>query len=201
MKLVSSNDPSLVQETIQQAIETYKSAPPSPGPSSSPGSRASAALKILTTLKGIGPATASLLLAVHFPAEAPFFADEAFLWLCCGGKKDAVIKYNAKEYAQLCEQAGKLVKRLGGGVRAVDVERTAFVLLRDDGEDGKTVVLTTTPARAPPKKQKSAGEKPPPPPPAGKDSEKETVPAKRKATGGSEDSAALRRSKRGRPGS
>ncbi|MDA4133776.1 MAG: hypothetical protein OK454_11745, partial [Thaumarchaeota archaeon] len=105
MKLVSSNDPSLVQETIQQAIRAYRSAPPS----SSSSSRASAALEILTRLKGIGPATASLLLAVHFPAEAPFFADEAMLWLCCGGKKDTVIKYNAKEYAQLCEQAGKLM--------------------------------------------------------------------------------------------
>jgi hypothetical protein len=34
-----------------------------------------AALKILTGLKGIGPATASLLLSVHRLEEVPFFSD------------------------------------------------------------------------------------------------------------------------------
>lgn len=116
MKLVSSNDPVFAKETVQDALNTYKKA-----------SDASAAIAVLTKLKGIGPATASLLLAVHDPQNVIFFADEAFYWLCCGGKRDP-IKYNAKEYAALNEQAQTLCRRLG--VQAVDVERVAFVMLQ-----------------------------------------------------------------------
>lgn len=116
MKLVSSNDPAFVKETVQQALERYKKT-----------SDVAAAVATLAKLKGIGPATASLLLAVHDPQHVVFFADEAFHWLCCGGRKDP-IKYNAKEYAALNERAQGLCRRLG--VRAVDVERVAFVMLR-----------------------------------------------------------------------
>lgn len=53
--------------------------------------------------------------------------------LCCNGSKGP-IKYNAKEYIALTENAQVVAKRLG--VRAVDVERVAFVLMRQqsDGE-------------------------------------------------------------------
>lgn len=127
MKLVSSNDVDLVRKTVHEALEHYRQ-----------NSDISAALDILVRLKGIGPATASLLLAVLDPKRVIFFADEAFYWLCCGGKK-APIKYNAKEYRDLTERARSLCKRLK--VRAVDVEKVAFVLLREqDGEvpEGKS---------------------------------------------------------------
>ena len=37
--------------------------------------------KILTALRGIGPATASLILSSHEPSQIPFFSDELFRWL------------------------------------------------------------------------------------------------------------------------
>lgn len=76
MKLVSSNDEATVGNTIQQAMEQYWAE-----------RDAFEALKTITKLKGIGPATASLLLSVHDPEHVIFFSDEAFYWLCCEGKK------------------------------------------------------------------------------------------------------------------
>ncbi|KAK4136548.1 hypothetical protein BT67DRAFT_416702 [Trichocladium antarcticum] len=121
MKLVLSNDPSFVKDTVQKAVRHYRDK-----------SDVSGALKILTQLKGIGPATASLLLAVH-DADVIFFADEAFSWLCSAGPTPT-IKYTLKEYTELNGRARALANRLG--VKAVDVERVAFVLLRQLGEAG-----------------------------------------------------------------
>lgn len=136
MKLVSSNDETFVEDTINNALDVYKK------PSDSP-----AALDVLTKLKGIGPATASLLLAVHDPESVIFFADEAFYWLCCDGKRDP-IKYNAKEYKELSEMARVLAKRLQ--VTAVDLERVAYALMNDAG--------SITSITAPPKvTKKTAG--------------------------------------------
>ncbi|KAL2110844.1 hypothetical protein VUR80DRAFT_616 [Thermomyces stellatus] len=115
MKLVTSNDASTVTRVVGDALQTYRDT-----------SDSSAAVDILTKLKGIGPATASLLLSVHDPERVLFFSDEAFYWLCCGGKRDA-IKYNKKEYAALGEEAQKLIERLG--VRAVDLEKVAYVVM------------------------------------------------------------------------
>jgi hypothetical protein len=122
MKLVSSNDPTLVQNTVQQALRVYMDK-----------SDVGATLDVLTKLKGIGPATASLILAVHDPDQVLFFSDEAFYWLCSEGRKDS-IKYNTREYADLNSKAKTLVKRLG--VKAVDVEKVAYVLMRQDGVVG-----------------------------------------------------------------
>ncbi|KAM7207733.1 Protein of unknown function (DUF1479) domain containing protein [Naviculisporaceae sp. PSN 640] len=120
MKLVSSNDPKAVKETVQKAVNAYQDK-----------SDVSTALGILTQLKGIGPATASLLLAVHDEENVVFFADEAFYWLCNGGSQGP-IKYNLKEYIALQERAQSVIKRLG--VKAVDVERVAFVLMRGQND-------------------------------------------------------------------
>lgn len=130
MKLVSSNPSDVVKETVQKAIGLYRDK-----------GDVSEALGILMQLKGIGPATASLLLAVHDPENVIFFADEAFYWLCGKGSK-CLIKYNAKEYVSLTERSQAVSKRLG--VRAVDVERVAFVLMRQ-GEVGEQVA----PGKAP----------------------------------------------------
>jgi hypothetical protein len=155
MKLVSSNEPDFVKDTIQKAVKHYRDK-----------SDVSGALDILTKLKGIGPATASLLLAVHDPARVVFFADEAFYWLCCDGSK-APIKYNQKEYTELNARAQALAKRLG--VKAVDIERVAFVLLRQpsDGKAapaGESKSPTGSPAattgKKPPAKRKASGDDP-----------------------------------------
>ena len=125
MSLVSSNDAKTTQKTIQTALASY----------GGDGSATKAAAA-LTALRGIGPATASLLVAVHDGERAPFFSDEVFSWLCCDGQAAPSIKYNAKEYGALCAQVAEVRERLG--VAAVDIERVAFVLLRgDQGGGGK----------------------------------------------------------------
>lgn len=116
MKLVSSNDADTAEDIVKQAIDAYKE-----------DADMDAALNVLTKLKGIGPATASLLLAVHDANRVIFFADEAFWWLCCDGKQSP-IKYNAKEYRSLCSAANDLHERLD--VAASDVERVAYVLMK-----------------------------------------------------------------------
>lgn len=116
MKLVTSNDPSFVQDIVKQAKISYQK-----------DKNVSAALDVLTKLRGIGPATASLLLAVLDPDDVPFFGDEVFYWLCCDGET-LPIKYNAKEYKELNEHSKKLAKRLG--VKAVEIERVAYVLMK-----------------------------------------------------------------------
>ncbi|KAM0305230.1 hypothetical protein ACHAPM_001606 [Fusarium culmorum] len=116
MKLVSSNDPDGAQDVIKQALEIY-------------GEKADtvATLDVLTRLRGIGPATASLLLAVHDASRVIFFSDEAFWWLCCNGKQSP-IKYNAKEYRMLCSEVDDLRNRLA--VKASDIEKVAYVLMK-----------------------------------------------------------------------
>ncbi|KAJ4237195.1 hypothetical protein NW759_000316 [Fusarium solani] len=116
MKLVSSNDADTAEDIVKQAIDAYKE-----------DTNIDAALNVLTKLKGIGPATASLLLAVHDANRVIFFADEAFWWLCCDGKQSP-IKYNAKEYRSLCSAVNDLHERLD--VAASDVERVAYVLMK-----------------------------------------------------------------------
>ncbi|KAJ6784165.1 hypothetical protein PWT90_09657 [Aphanocladium album] len=129
MSLASSNDAAAAARAIAAAVATYRGDPSDAG--------IAAALAGLTKLRGIGPATASLLLTVHDPARVLFFSDEAFYWLCGGGKVTA-IKYNNKEYELLRQNAAKLVKRLG--VSATDVEKVAYVLFKRDaaGADEKS---------------------------------------------------------------
>jgi hypothetical protein len=174
MKLVSSNEPKTVKETIQKATKLYRDK-----------SDVSAALSILTQLKGIGPATASLLLAVHDAQNVIFFADEAFYWLCLGGSKGP-IKYNPKEYAALNEKSKVLAERLG--VRAVDIERVAFVLMKEGAgpvSQGREEKKAKAEVKAPTKAESK--------PPA-------KTQAKRKAADDSSDIKAppTRRSKRGK---
>ena len=116
MNLVSSNDAGVVESTIHQALTRYREQADIP-----------AALQILAKLKGIGPATASLLLAVHDPLRVIFFSDEAFYWLCSDSRK-STIKYNAREYQDLLSETQSLVKRLE--ISAIDVEKVAFVLIK-----------------------------------------------------------------------
>ncbi|KAI8934440.1 hypothetical protein NX059_009172 [Plenodomus lindquistii] len=143
LSLVQSNDAAAVLEVITKAASLPRSSPTDVQP----------ALKILTQLKGIGPATASLLLSVLSPADVPFFSDELFRWCVWdepgGGGWKRGIKYTAKEYGMLVERVAELRGRLGEGVQAVEVERVAWVLGREgvdvdggegDGEEGSAEV-------------------------------------------------------------
>ena len=174
MKLVSSNDSDTVTQIIKDALKTYKDT-----------SDPFAAVDVLTKLKGIGPATASLLLSVHDAERVLFFSDEAYYWLCCGGKKES-IKYNKKEYAALGESAKELMGRLE--VRAVDVEKVAYVVMNQAaGEPGPKSENKAAPER-------KAG-------PGGKKEPVVREPEKRKRAADEDkkvESVPLRRSKRTR---
>ncbi|QYS97133.1 hypothetical protein H0G86_004368 [Trichoderma simmonsii] len=141
MSLVSSNPPSASQ-TIQFAIKFYSS-------SKDIGS----GVRLLSELKGVGPATASLLLSVHDPERVIFFSDEAFYWLCCEGKK-APIKYNPKEYLELRTEAEALAKRLG--VSAMDIEKVAYVLMKKQETTKDSKAVAAVKAKAPTKESASA---------------------------------------------
>ncbi|KAF2794684.1 hypothetical protein K505DRAFT_349155 [Melanomma pulvis-pyrius CBS 109.77] len=124
LQLVQSNPSPLIHDTTRSAFASLD--PTSPLP----------ALKSMTSLKGIGPATASLLLAVFDPEAVPFFSDELLRWVTWeeGGGWKRKIKYDVKEYAVLVQGVGKLRERLG--VKAVDVERVAWVLGREGRDVG-----------------------------------------------------------------
>ncbi|PHH67020.1 hypothetical protein CDD81_4415 [Ophiocordyceps australis] len=147
MSLVSSNKASLVHCTMASALHTYRTALDKT--TCSPSAARSAAIKSLCALRGIGPATASLLLAVHDPARTIFFSDEAFAWLCADSSLASSPKYSAAEYASLADAAECLVARLG--VDAVDVEKVAYVILRSPLlRDDDSRQTTTKSKRKPP---------------------------------------------------
>ena len=126
-KLVASNDATVVEETTRKAFKQYSSNSDSP----------EQAVKILNELKGIGPATSSLLLSVYDPSSCPFFSDEFFrymVWDTSGSPAgwDRKLKYDMKELSMFYREVEKLVKRLrkenNETFTMVDVEKAAFVL-------------------------------------------------------------------------
>ncbi|KAK3114984.1 hypothetical protein LTR53_006113 [Teratosphaeriaceae sp. CCFEE 6253] len=94
------------------------------------------ALSALSTLRGVGPATASLLLSVKDQENIPFFSDQLYQWACWneaeGWAQD--IKYSDKSYFEMYPRVQALRERLkaesGSQVSALDVERVAYVLGR-----------------------------------------------------------------------
>ena len=118
--LIAQNSEEFVESTTKSAFALYKS----------DSANHTAPLKKLEELKGVGPATASLLLSILDGDNAPFFSDELFRWVCwdeaLGGWKRK-IKYDKKEYGMLWEGVKALRERLGEGVSAVDLEKCAYV--------------------------------------------------------------------------
>ncbi|RBQ94098.1 hypothetical protein VDGD_00991 [Verticillium dahliae] len=181
MKLVTSNDSSAVSQTIQDGISTFEKT-----------SDVAKALATLAKLKGIGPATASLLLAVHRPDDVPFFSDEAYYWLCNGGKRES-LKYNMKEYDELILEARALMKRLE--VSAMDVEKVSYVVMRRGDAGVKPLTANTRDSKA---SKEEAGNSV-----SEKDKSKPSTATKRKSAVQNEaaNQTSLRRSKRGKPSS
>lgn len=91
-------------------------------------------LNILTKLKGIGPATAALLLSTSDPEALPFFSDELFRWAFwedkSGSRWDRKIKYSLKEYKELVAKTDEMRKRISRS--AIDIEKVAYVLGKED---------------------------------------------------------------------
>lgn len=149
MKLVESNSPAVVKKTVEDAGKAYRDAvgrKGQTGPKKLAGhpEAALSAVKILCNLKGIGPATASLLVAVHFPNEAIFFSDEVYAWLCGGASHSPPSKYNAKEYEDVARDMVKLLNRLPEQYGAQDVEQVAYVVMYDKKNGSTAVKVETT---------------------------------------------------------
>lgn len=147
MSLVSSNDASAAAELAAQAREAYFTR------TGSAGSAADCAELLAAGLRGVGPATASLLMAVMDPAGAIFFSDEAFAWLC----GDAKPRYSAGEYRDLLRRAEGLKTRLGVG--ATEIEQVAYVAVRTGraGEAGLSEDKTSGQAKGEVAKGKAQG--------------------------------------------
>ncbi|KAK0335794.1 hypothetical protein LTR02_015637 [Friedmanniomyces endolithicus] len=118
------------------------------------------AISTLSTLRGVGPATASLLLSVKDEARVPFFSDELYRWALwsheTGGGWKREIKYSEKSYMELYPRVQGLRERLkregGETVSALQVECVAYVLARRSRGGGKEAkVLAKAPAKTPAK--------------------------------------------------
>lgn len=79
-------------------------------------------------MKGIGPATGSLLLAVHDTENVIFFSDEVYRWLVKGGEKTRIY-YKTAEFVELFGKAKLLQDRLK--VSPIEVEKVAYVIIKE----------------------------------------------------------------------
>lgn len=116
------------------------------------------AIALVSKLRGVGPATAALLLSEFDPENIPFFSDELYRWALWdvpaapkGTGWTREIKYTVKEYLQLYAKVNQLRARLasasGKGVSALDIEKAAYVL-------GKQAQGPTATAKQPAKGKK-----------------------------------------------
>ncbi|KAL8658763.1 MAG: hypothetical protein Q9226_000788 [Calogaya cf. arnoldii] len=158
-KLVASNAVEEVRKTTSTAFSLMSD---DPNPSK--------AISTLSKLKGIGPATASLLLSCYDPVTIPFFSDELFRWLHWqtdvegntkkrkskgiedDGNANRKISYTAKEYASIFEKTTVLRNRLseesGETITAVDIEKAAYKISKSAQEEKSTGALSNDPGEA-----------------------------------------------------
>ena len=93
-------------------------------------------ISALNKLKGVGPATSSLLLSCYDPIQVPFFSDELFRYLHWEEAKnkgwDRKITYTIKEYKDLfskvCTFRSRIEELGKAQVSAIDIEKVAYVL-------------------------------------------------------------------------
>lgn len=117
---------------------------------------AAEALTKLCTLSGVGPATASAILALFDPSAEPFMSDEAMQGVSGGGKAD----YTVKAWKAYREQMQ--VRKKAGGWNGMEELEKAFwseaVMKRYEGVEKKGAVQVKAPS-APSKggKRKSVG--------------------------------------------
>ncbi|KAK5112164.1 hypothetical protein LTR85_011597 [Meristemomyces frigidus] len=134
-KLIQQNDEPTVKTTSMESFKEYSSIPSKP-PSEA---RVKRMIEMFSKLRGVGPATATLLVALCDPVNIPFFSDELYRWAFwdapatakgSGWKRE--IKYTLKEYLQLYPKVHQLKARLasesGKEISALDVEKVAYVL-------------------------------------------------------------------------
>ncbi|KJX92777.1 hypothetical protein TI39_contig5825g00003 [Zymoseptoria brevis] len=128
--LVASNPDNITTDTIREAYALIPDG-------TIAESDVKASLTVLTKLRGIGPATASLVLSVLRRDEIPFFSDELFRWSMWEQGKgkgwDRPIKYSVKEYLELFRLVAEAREKADGEVKAVELEKVAYVLSTSGG--------------------------------------------------------------------
>ena len=133
--LVATNNDSDILSATKSAFATYEA----------DHDAYAASIAALSKLKGIGPATASLLLSCYDPIRIPFFSDQLFryaLWQRTAGCGwDRKIKYSTSEYKEMFEKVQALRERLesesGQEVSALTLEKVAYVLGKEAQLDSK----------------------------------------------------------------
>ena len=128
-KLVASNNARDIRATTETAFSAWDRSSSDPVQS----------LTMLTKLKGIGPATASLLLSCYDSTRVPFFSDELYRYVRWEDAKnsgwDRKIGYTMKEYKDLFARTTELRERLEKAsketVSALDLEKAAYILGRE----------------------------------------------------------------------
>ncbi|KAI6809265.1 hypothetical protein KC332_g15706 [Hortaea werneckii] len=142
LKLVDSNDVMTVKTT---AIEAYRLLPPTK--TTAPNAEnIRKVLDVFTRLKGVGAATATLLMASYDQTNIPFFSDEVYRWihhddaptrpaLKGGGASGWTreVRYTIKDYLDFYPKVQQLRERLslesnGAQVTALEIEKVAYVL-------------------------------------------------------------------------
>jgi len=121
-QLAESNSPELVAHASKSAFELLDGGIP----------KLRAALDELCVMKGVGPATASLILSIYAPHIAPFMSDEA---VQATSPSSAKIDYTAQRYLQYANEVEALKRKLNKQAKAdkspllsaVEVERALWV--------------------------------------------------------------------------
>lgn len=118
--MVRKNDSSAVGTQTAQAFSTLQNS------QSQPPSQETilTALDQVCALKGVGPATGTLVLSVFEPTHVPFFQDEMFAWFF--GPDHEKLKYSKPEYTRLLEAVTPVLQRIG--CKAVELEKVAYVV-------------------------------------------------------------------------
>ncbi|KAG4431092.1 hypothetical protein IFR05_013426 [Cadophora sp. M221] len=124
-KLVASNTNESVADATKDAFAAY---------AKDNKDIATVISKLSTPLKGIGPATASLLLAIHDPQNVVFFSDELFSYLTAEGKK-VDPKYTTKEFEAMFAEAQTVMSRLK--CTPIELEKVAYVLIKEKAPEAK----------------------------------------------------------------
>lgn len=132
--MVNKNSPAEIEaatikiSTLSKDISKHTvSTKTSPGAKKAVTELIEKALTEICTLKGVGPATGSLVLSVYIPRIVPFFGDEVFKWVV--GEKGK-LKYDRKEYGEFL---GKILdvllgEQLGKEFGASELEKVGYVM-------------------------------------------------------------------------
>ncbi|KAG4422403.1 hypothetical protein IFR04_004427 [Cadophora malorum] len=182
-KLVASNTNESVADATKDAFAAY----------AKDNKDIATVISKLSALKGIGPATASLLLAIHDPQNVVFFSDELFSYLTADGKK-VEPKYNTKEFETMFAEAQTVMSRLK--CTPIELEKVAYVLINEKAPEVKKAGRPALPDSE--KKVKPAYSGKPRGRPALSEAEKKAQKSKREAERAKAAKAVTNRTRTGR---